>query len=190
MSGIVTTPAGEELQFDVVLTETFTPKNLVTDVPVEDGTVFSDHIQRQPFIFTVIAIISETPFLDEQISVTRLLDAIAFLDRAGDDILTYTSTRFGLIEQLALTGWSYTNDDFDRLEFTLSFKQIKIAEAEIVSIPRPSPPAATPVRDCGEQPPKAETEVSPAAPENKAIVENEKNQSALDQLGEFFGIGG
>lgn len=180
MSGIITTPDGETLQFDVVLTEQYGPKNDVTEFPVEDGTTYSDHIQRKPFTFTVVGIISETPFSDAAISPTRLADTIEFFDRAASDLVTYTSTRFGLIEQLTIESWTFTNDVFDRLQFTVGLKQIRIAEAEIVSIPRPQQQAAKPKRPCGEQPAKKEIDVT--KDENKAVVaEPEEETSAAKQ---------
>lgn len=189
MSGIITAADGTTLQFDVVISEQYGPKNNVTDVPIEDGSTFNDHIQRQPLQFTVIGIISETPFQEEEISPTRLIDAIEFMDRAGADIVTYTSTRFGLIPQLTMESWSFTNDVMDRLEFTIGFKRIQIAEAQIVSIPRPQQQAATPERPCGEQPVKKETDLTKE--ENKEVVQDDKNVSALqklsDTVSDFFG---
>ena len=156
MSGIITAADGSTLQFDVVLTEQYNPKNNVTDVPIEDGSNYSDHIQRQPVTFTIVAILSENPFKDTPISPTRLTDAIVFLKNAGYGIVSYTSTRFGIIPNLAMESWSFTNDVFDRLEFIIGFKRIHIAEAQIVTIPRPQQQAATPIRPCGEQPAEKE----------------------------------
>jgi hypothetical protein len=172
MSGVITSSTDETLRFDVVLTEQYGPKNAVTEFPIEDGSTFSDHIQRKPLTFTIVGIISETPFSDDPISETRLVDTILFLDRAANDIVTYTSTRFGLIETLTIESWSYTNDVLNRLEFTVGFKQIRIAQAEIVRIPRPIQQAAKAPRPCGEQPAKKEIDVTKE--ENKEIVEDEE----------------
>lgn len=187
MSGIITSADGETLRFDVVLTEAYTPKNEVTDHPVEDGTTFSDHIQRQPLEFNVIGIISETPFSDEPISPTRLADVIAFFDRAATGLCTYTSTRFGQIERLAILSWNYENDVFDRLQFTVGFKQVRIAEAEIVSIPRPRPPAAGPKRPCGEQPSKDDKDLN--TEEDKKVATKAKEEDSSSILFDIFGGG-
>ena len=82
MSGTIARPDGQTLRFDVVVKESFNPQNAVTDHPVEDGTVFSDHIQKKPEEFTVIGIISENPFQrgTETVSSTRLADRIFVLD--------------------------------------------------------------------------------------------------------------
>lgn len=192
MSGIITSSSGETLQFDVVVSEQYAPKNKVTEYPVEDGSIYSDHIQRQSFVFNIIGIISETPFSVEEISPTRLADAIEFLNRAAEDLVTYTSTKYGIIDNLALEAWSYTNDVMRRLEFQIGFRQVRIATAEIVSIPRPIPPAASPTRPCGEQPAKTEKDVTD--PKNKG-VKDEVDQTSFaakgaDAVVDFFTVGG
>jgi len=174
MAGKITSATGETFEFDVIVSEQYGPKNAVTDFPVEDGTNFSDHIQRQPLTFTVVAILSVNPFSELPVSSTRLMDAIEFLDRAGTALVSYESTRFGERTTLALEAWSYTNDVMERLEFTLGFKEVRIAQSEIVSIPRPAPPAGAPKRPCGPQPAKTEKDLT--EPENKKVAETEKEK--------------
>lgn len=170
MSGLITRADGQTFEFDVVVTEDFNPQNAVTDHPVEDGTVFSDHIQRKPLEFNVVGILSENPFQVGQnaqltTTATRLADATSFLDIAGENLVTYESVRFGEIENLTLTSWKYTVDILNRLQFTVGFKEIRIAEARIIRIPPerlpPKKKADVPeTKPCSHQPPKEEKDPS------------------------------
>lgn len=138
MPGTITAENGESLEFDIIQDENWGLNNAITDFPVEDGSVFSDHIQRQPDTFTIHGVISLTPFQTNpsvQAPATRLEDAVRFLESASESVVSYDSVRRGLISPLGIEQVSYVVDDRDRYIFTIGFKSIRIAEAQIVSIP-------------------------------------------------------
>lgn len=160
---------GSSLTFDTSEVIRYSQSVDVTEHPIEDGSVVSDHAQIRARNWTLRAAITETPY-DTAIrgdsgpvtGPARLARAVAFLDRVLGQPLFFSGTKGRRYGNALITSW----DDEDSLAgvkwFSLAFKQIRIAQATTVEIPATRPRQAQQTgmgsaTDSGVQPTSANT---------------------------------
>ena len=159
-------PNGSRLTLDAVIREDYRPGAVVTDHPVEAGSVVSDHVQRLPLSLSVEGLITESPYATSEIAdpddvlITsgpqRLRQALAFLDAAIGERLEVVSVRLGVFPDMALLAYPHAIDNRRRLPLSLEFRRIRMARAQGVQIAptatRPEVQAGAPdEQDVGEQ---------------------------------------
>lgn len=54
-------PAAKSILFDATVSEDHERRNLITENPIEDGSVISDHITTLPFALSISGIFTDTP---------------------------------------------------------------------------------------------------------------------------------
>lgn len=140
---------GSTFRFDAVTRITYSPSVTVTDHPVEDGSVVSDHAQRQPLLVSLNAIVSASPFASVASSggAERLRAALAFLDAIAEERVSLVDDRLGTFDNLQITRWPHTVDALLRLELPIEFKQVRIATAGTVTLPGSSSSGVAPISD-------------------------------------------
>lgn len=157
MSVTLTRPNGDTLTFDASPRQSWQPSVAITDHPIEDGSTVSDHAQIQPRRLAITGVVSETP-LGEDGGPLRVEDAVRFLNEAGEggELLT-VETRLGSSTNWLLESWPHDVTVLRGLVFELSLKQVSIATAETITLPREVPrprysDTAPPETDVGTQP--------------------------------------
>jgi len=135
----------------------------VTDYPIEDGSVISDHIIEKPLMITIDGIVSDTPLA--VIAALRSdnskpsADAFAELMDMRDAREPVTvETSMGTFTQMALQDVSFPRaaGDGDTLRFRASFKQIGLVTNERTTL-RVSVPRAAKKSNRGNKPAKVMT---------------------------------
>ena len=149
---------GETFSFDAVETYTLTSSADVTEHPVERGTPSADHARVNPKLLGFAGVVTETPFdnRDSTGGPDRVQRALDFLDSLGGTYATVV-TEFGTFT-MAITRWPARRGRLRKVDVDVEFKQVRIAEAGLITI-SPSAPAAgttaaanTPdAQDVGEQ---------------------------------------
>ncbi len=158
MSTTLIRPDGQTLTFDATPVIGFQKSNTITDHPIEDGSVVSDHVQRQPDQVSLTGVVSETPL--GAASPDRVQEALRFLNEAGElGELLEMESRFGLTGNWILESWPYDITQLRALAFEISLRQVRIATTELVMLPREVPrpvvaDSAPPEVDTGAQPTK------------------------------------
>lgn len=131
--------------------------------PVERGAAITDHVQQQPFTFTIEGVVSESSFYTtNSYGPERITAWIDFLKELS---LGYTCTietyRHGTLTNMVLTSAPTPIDKYRDTRFTLQFQQIKIVSAQVLYLgPLPSvkviigskAPTCVCPSDVGEQP--------------------------------------
>ncbi len=174
MSVTLFKPDGSSLTLDLTLREDYRPEVLVTDHPIEDGAVASDHAQRMPLLVTLEGNVTESPYAlrvtsarsalsgspsgatDNLSGPARIQAAIDWLRSAERERLTLVSLRFGAFRDLMLMRWPHSVDLLLRLPLVLELKQLRVATSQAVALspltPRVEVQAQTPdEQDMGEQ---------------------------------------
>jgi len=145
---------------DTVIKEDFIHDIRVTEHPIEDGSVTSDHAQQLPQRIILTCIVTESPVTVDPFEAEgpqRVLDARSTLEGFIGQLLSYQSDRFGLFENMMIESYPHSVETRRSYSFTISLKNVRIAEFQSVSIPpeAPAPPAeggAPDEVDTGEQP--------------------------------------
>ena len=169
-------PDGVTFTPDTVIKEDYIEDVLVTEHPIEDGSVTSDHAQTLPRRIVVTCMVTETPISVDILNaggVQRMLDAREKLRGFVGKLLAYQSDRFGLFENMMIEGFPHSVETRRSYTFTISLKEVRIAEFASVSIPpeAPAPEAEAGAPDeteSGEQP--TETPSEGAAEEDKSLL--------------------
>src|SRR5690606_9380320 len=135
MSTTLIRPDGQSLTFDATPVIGFQKSNTITDHPIEDGSVVSDHVQKQPDQVSLTGIVSETPL--GAASPDRVQEALRFLNEAGErGELLEMESRFGLTGNWILESWPFDITQLRALAFEVSLRQVRIATIELVMLPR------------------------------------------------------
>jgi hypothetical protein len=184
MSVTLTRPNGQTLTFDASPRQSHDVQVNLTEHPIEDGSTISDHGQARPREMSITGIVSETPLTGAVGGPVRIEDALRFLTEAGEGVERLTvTTRLGTSSGWVLMSWPHDVTVLRGLVFELRLRQIRIASATVITLPREVPApryadTAPPNADVGTQP----TETVDAA-ETAAV-----QRSWAVQLGDrFFG---
>lgn len=195
MSVTLRRPGGEELTFDVSENQSWSPSVNITDHPIEDRVNVADHVQELQDRVSFPARLSASPLGDQNIDpVQRLEDALRFLNTAGKGgELLELETRLGVSQNWLLEEWPHDVTRLRGLTFSLSLRQVRIANVELVSLPREVPRA--PVADTA--PPEVDVGTQPTEEVDDAEAEKVREDVAwsirLDNAltgGRLFGGGG
>lgn len=183
MSGLIRyNPGGSEftseLIFDVVESEEINLENEVTENPVEKGSDVSDHVRKKPTGIRLVADVSNTalaPPVESAYEPTQgRFKPLGVLERTrpGDDARTTLeriheeglpvelflgTDEFGRSYpnmELATVGFSRDQRTGDIVRFSLTFKEIRIVESQVVAAPKTAAPRGQPTTDRGTQPTK------------------------------------
>src|SRR5690625_1376175 len=150
--------SGEELILDAAISESWQPEVIITDHPVESGSPVSDHAQRQPERVSLQVMTSETPLgRPGPTGPERVRETLRFLNEAGGaGELLELETRYGETDNWLLESWPHDVGKIRGLAFSITLKQVRIAQVETIMLPSrevaDTMPAAV---DVGEQPTQA-----------------------------------
>ena len=149
---------GVTFSFDAVETYTLTNSADVTEHPVERGVSSADHARINPKILGFTGVVSETPFdnIDSVGGPDRVQRALDFLDSLAGQWCTVVH-EFGTLTA-SITRWPARRGKFRKVDVDVEFKQVRIAEAGLITIAPDAPAADTPAaanfpdaQDVGEQ---------------------------------------
>lgn len=131
-------PNGKTLTFDTSFEESYSPELLVADHPMEKGINVTDNIQKLAEIFTIPAMVTETPWenMPGPRGAERIEAAKDFLRSCEEQPLTIGTSR-GRIVDCAIVRWPYVQDNSGKVRFDITFKQLRFAYAELIPIPKP-----------------------------------------------------
>jgi len=127
--------------FFVSPSQQFSPSVETTDHPIEDGSTVTDHAQSQPLTIGVQGIVSATPLVgpDQTVSGDLLRDAVDFFGRAEEKPLRLETDRLGDFGTVLLESYDHEVTPQNKLVFELEFKEVKFATFETVEIPPEAP---------------------------------------------------
>lgn len=126
---------GSSLSLDVAPAETYDHQLDITSHPVEDGVEITDHIQRRPRSITVTGLVTETPLGGNTGGIGRVLNARAFLEAIEGEIVDLVTDRYGTLTGYALQSWPHQVRDLQDMPITLTFREIRTATIQSVTIP-------------------------------------------------------
>lgn len=110
----------------------------VTDHPVEDGVVVSDHVQRQPDTVVISCVVTENPTKIGSVvgGPVHLQQKLAWLQETADagQLVDIVTRRLGVFKGYAITGVPLLLDRVSRLAFDLTLREIRVATATTVQI--------------------------------------------------------
>ncbi|MFB6373827.1 MAG: phage baseplate protein [Bradymonadaceae bacterium] len=136
----IKTDDGEQVEI-VAPKEDHSPSVEITGLAIEKGVEVNDHTREKPYEFTVKGIVSESP-LDmsgNDVSETLPKDADDFFDRIEGTRVTVVSDRKGTFKNAVLKAWGHPVGGSKAIEYSLKFKQVRIATLETVRIPPEAP---------------------------------------------------
>lgn len=178
MSTTLIRPDGQSLTFDATPVIGFQKTNTITDHPIEDGSLVSDHVQKQPDQVSLTGIVSDSPL--GATGDFRVQDALRFLNEAGlrGELLELES-RFGLTGNWILESWPYDITQLQALTFAVTLRQVRIATTELIMLPREVPRPVV----ADSAPPEADLGAQPTAPVEAA--EESKLKSVAAKLADW-----
>lgn len=201
MSTTIIRETGESVTFDATLRESHRIEARVTDHPVEDGSVISDHVQTRPRSFSLTLLVSETPIntpgfrvsgvnsstlggpslIDVPNRVKEIFDFLQSIANAGEFVDVVTP-KFGTIDDCVIVNIPADIDNINAGRFTIGFRKVKIAERITVQIPplRPSGEAQTGAPD--------EQDIGVQPTEDPESIDEAEDASILYGLAETFGF--
>lgn len=153
------------VSFDTTISETHDQTATVTEHPIEDGSLVSDHVIRDPFVFSCEVYISNTPsedkgagsidtveipsrtnspplkiqalhFDEERDFVQETTEALQALVGQSCAVLTSVKT----YDRMVLVAASVPRAEYGGASFQLGFKQIRTVETRTVKAPQPVEP--------------------------------------------------
>jgi len=124
---------------DVVVQVTPTYAWSLTDHPVEQGVVVSDHVQRQPTGVVISCVLTENPTrIGSHTGGPRhLQELVRWLHETADSdnpLVDIVTRRMGTWRNYVITGLPYTLDAVARLAFDLTLRELRVATATTVTI--------------------------------------------------------
>lgn len=155
MTVTIIRPTGEELTLNSPR-RAWEPKVSVTEHPIENRETVSDHVQIEQNTVTITGMVSETPLGEPD--PERVQEALRFLNEAGlGGELLEIESRYDTSGDWILAEWPYDETHLRGLTFQLRCRQIRIADVELVTLPRSVPrvevqDTAPPGVDVGNQP--------------------------------------
>ena len=166
MSTSIVRSDGSVFTFDSTLRLGFGPSIIITEHPIEDGSVVSDHAQKMALPISISGVISGSPpdaGSWEATNPNRQIAARDFFASIVGELVSLVTVKFGTITSLMLTRYPYSVDNVNRTVFDIELKETKIASAGSVFIDyvAPAPSTATGMsteQDVGEQSKKEPTE--------------------------------
>lgn len=139
MSGSITIVRadGETLTFDAVAEYVIGRTVTVTSHPTESDAEFSDHAQMQPVTLNFRGVVTETPWrrIDASGGLERIQRAEAFLLACLRTIVSVVSARNGTFASMTITRVVAPINKLRDIHFEIEIRQVRIAVAEIVTLP-------------------------------------------------------
>jgi hypothetical protein len=130
---------GSIWQADVVVAINVGQEWQITDHPVEQGVVVTDHVQVQPTEITITCVVSENPIRAGGGTVggqVRLQERMRWLRETADEaeLVDIVTRRMGVFTGYAIRSVPYVLDRVSRLRFDLQLRQLRVATATTVLI--------------------------------------------------------
>lgn len=130
---------GSVWEADAVIAVNVSQDWQITDHPVEDGVVVTDHVQVQPNTITLSCVVSENPTQDGASTLggpVRLQERMRWLRESADgaELLDVVTRRMGTFRNYLIQGVPYALDRVSRLGFDLVLREVRIATATTVLI--------------------------------------------------------
>ena len=168
----------EVMTFDLTAQELHDTDAMVTDHPIEDGGNISDHVQPEPRRLSLDVEMTATPLYrdGEPGIIEETHDALVELVESGQPLRVVTSVEdYG---NMVLTQYQTRVDENtgERLEASLSFKEVTIVSPEIVEID----PSV--IREQFRSSAKASEETGRQTPEEPTEEEAEAGGTILNNL--------
>jgi hypothetical protein len=180
--------AVELLYFDVLESEEIGFEAEVTDHPIENGGVVTDHVRQRPGTISISALVSNTPVEGPRANYNpnasppkyELVDApsearpgddaretLETIQKAGDtvDLFLGEEDTGRLYDGLVLQSLGFPRDarTGTKLRFSATFRKVMFAESKVVAAPKTTEPRAVGVKDRGTQPTKPATDAEKGA---------------------------
>lgn len=167
----------DDVLVDVVNDESPSFSNEITDYPVEDGTVISDHINNKPVELSLDIIITGDDAVEKYERLREIRDNRELISVIGA-LEVYTNMA---IQDLSLTK---NKDNIEGFSASINLKQLQISKAETIIV-EIAPPQIE-----GEDQPTPEGESSDLNSKDKKEDEVDedtvKNKSLLKKMGDLF----
>jgi len=173
------------IKIDVVSQETHSLSDTITDHPVEEGSDVSDHDRPDPDQVTLECLITNTPLDGTAPDPNRGNNAWQSLKNLrGTNTLLSVFTTLGRYDNMKITTLSATrtSQNFAGLEFSVTFKKIRIVQNKLTSQRVSKQKNVTKKVDTGSQtPPPVEQSRLDAG------YEASKGKSGTDAVTSFVG---
>lgn len=154
------------ITFDEATEEELMMSANVTDYPLQaaisEFEFVQDHSQRKPNIWTVEAVVTETPLPGGIGSIpmrgdSRIASTYLLLDQRLENICYYTTAKLGVIGPCLLVSASMGFNNRGMSIISLELKEIKFAHSELVQLPPAVPKRRKPPAKPGPQTKKKDT---------------------------------
>lgn len=211
---------GETFTFDTTLTESRAFAATITDHPVDAGLNTADHRQEKPITLSVTARVTESPFPEQQINTNASVAAVRlaatqtepvivqqpplegpdrieyardFLLRASRaGLLTWVGVKYGTVQNLMIENITFDVVRSGHLDFRLSLKEVRIAQAARVEVPAeyvPKPVVQEEEDVCKQEPEDPEPDPDPPPPEEpETYNERRPPRTGLAQAADAFRV--
>lgn len=118
----------DEVEFDALLSETVSRSSLITDKFVEKGSIISDHIQENPLIVTIEAVMVKN-------APTNLKTLRKFIEKK--ELLTYIGRNEVNKVAIETLDTVHPKENLGGFNFTMTLKIIKTTESQQVEVAPP-----------------------------------------------------
>lgn len=150
---------GTVFVFDALISQQFAINIETPEFPLEEGADVIDHAQSRPFEIHVSGIVTETPFASTPnvstspalFGIERTRAATTFLLECEAQPLYVQTPREGGFSDMLLTSMTYDVTTKRSVQYNLSFRQARFAEAASVEIPVSKPRPAVRNQVCSPQ---------------------------------------
>lgn len=147
--------AGEIVDLDCTLEEIHELPAEITTHPVQRGVDVADHVRPGALTISLRGIVTSTPIRTPTFGApadrTRTVVDRLRLAQTRGELCSYLGRR-GLHEDLAVGDVSAPYTSSSGVELSVRLVQLRVAEAQLVPVPRAATPSGQRLRDRGKQP--------------------------------------
>jgi hypothetical protein len=147
--------AGEIVDLDCTLEEIHELPAEITTHPVQRGVDVADHVRPGPHIISLRGIVTSTPLRTPTFGLaadrTKTVVQRLRLAQTRGELCTYLG-RLGFHEDLAVGDVSAPYTSSGGVELAIRLVQLRVAEAQLVPVPRAATASGQRLRDRGKQP--------------------------------------
>lgn len=134
-------PNGQSMEFDAVLSETYSDGAETTDHPIDAGADVSDHVRVLPLTFGASVVVTTAPQAGAaDAGWARVQRVLSFVRACLGELLTVQTTLRGVYTNVVLLRMPHERTGRGHVEIPLSFKQARLANAQTITIAASSPP--------------------------------------------------
>lgn len=127
------------IEIDAFVTENHKRSCVATEYPVEDGSVFTDHIHVNPDTLSITGVVGSSKIANQEGGFTRVFDVYQELSDLIDKKEPVTIvTGLKVYDNMVLENFSVDRDKStgSSLNFSLDARQIKVIQTQSIAIPK------------------------------------------------------